>query len=364
MAVAFFSNRVVALEWTLAGSCAVMAWQLTSQVIDSYAKNLFSSYLKMLIQLSMAISVFIVSVDVPIIAFVVISIASAILSIRGARSAVVKLPSYMTDLVEAERKKEKCPYTGQEAYIDELGVVLCQKQRNNAILVGAPGTGKTAIIERIAWMIAHGQFPTNSPFNKRSVISLNLSDLVSGCSFVGMLEARIKEIHRYIDNHPESIIFVDEIHRIVGAGRSMNSMAGVADHLKPVLARAGVSFIGATTLEEHGRDIVPDGPLNRRFLPIFVKEPTPEQCLHMIKEVRKQRIYELEISDSAINTVLKCSELYRGHQPDKSMTLLDRACATARFARSSSLTNDHIYKACARDCKMELAAVQQRANSN
>lgn len=224
------------------------------------------------------------------------------------------------------------PVIGREKEIDHLMRILCRRTKNNPILVGEPGVGKTAIIEGLAKKIAEGDVP---PLLKRKkVVSLDLPLLLSGTMYRGEFEARLKQLIEEISAKPDSILFIDEIHNIIGAGGNQGTM-DAANILKPALARGTLHCIGATTIDEYEKYIENDPALERRFQAIQVGEPSRDETLTILQGLRPAyaTYHELTIDDDALvaATDLSIRYLHKHHLPDKAIDLLDEAAAHVRL---------------------------------
>ncbi len=217
---------------------------------------------------------------------------------------------------------------GREAETERLIRVLCRKTKNNPCLIGEAGVGKTAIVEGLAKRIADGQVPQQ--LLGKTVISLDLTSMVAGTKYRGDFEERIKAMLDEAARTPSVILFIDEIHTIVGAGAAEGTV-DAANILKPELSRGGIQLIGATTVQEYRKTIERDAALERRFQPISVEEPTAEATLRILLGVRQayEEHHALRITDEALQACVRLSERYIQDRflPDKALDLLDEACA-------------------------------------
>ncbi len=229
------------------------------------------------------------------------------------------------------------PVIGRAKEVDRLMSILNRKNKNNPILIGDPGVGKTAIVIGLAQLIAAGQVPAK--LQGKRILSLDMAGILAGTTFRGEFEERIKELMHELEENRDTILFIDEIHTIVGAGSSGGSM-DAANMLKPILARGEVSIIGATTFEEHRRHIEKDAALERRFQPITVKEPTPEETLVILQGAREayETHHGLTVTDEAIQAAVEMSIRYIPDRflPDKALDLLDEAAATLQLKIAST----------------------------
>ena len=246
------------------------------------------------------------------------------------------LDNFGTDLTAAAYKGVLDPVVGREEEIKRVIEILARRKKNNPVLIGEPGVGKSAIVEGLAQLIATKQ---TSPllYNKR-VINLDLTGIVAGTKYRGQFEERIKAIIKEIENNPDIIIFIDEIHTLVGAGSTPGSM-DAANILKPSLARGMIQCIGATTLDEYRNSIEKDGALERRFQKVMIEPTTKEQTLQILENIRSR--YESHHCVSYTNEALKaCVDLTERyvtdrHFPDKAIDALDETGAHVHISRYS-----------------------------
>ncbi|GAC1326741.1 MAG: ATP-dependent Clp protease ATP-binding subunit [Chloroflexota bacterium] len=229
------------------------------------------------------------------------------------------------------------PTAGREREIRRVITVLARRQKNNPVLIGEPGVGKTAIVEGIARRMIEGNVPA-ALLNKR-IISLNLGGMIAGAMFRGQFEERVKAILEEVKQNPEIILFVDELHTVVGAGAAEGAV-GAADMLKPALARGEVRCIGATTLDEYRKHIEKDAALERRFQPVLVGEPSAEEAVAMLLAVRPEyeKHHGVQIPDDAVQSAVTLSDRYINDRflPDKAIDVLDEASSALRLEASES----------------------------
>ncbi len=239
---------------------------------------------------------------------------------------------FSKDITEMARDGKLDPCIGRETEIERLIQVLCRRTKNNPCLVGEPGVGKTAVLEGLAAWIVGGRVP-EAMKNKR-ILSLDLSAMVAGTKYRGEFEERIKRVINEVTEEPDVILFVDELHTIIGAGGAEGSM-DAANILKPALARGELQMIGATTLEEYRKHIEKDAALERRFQKIVVEEPTVEETIAILKGLKGS--YELhhgiKISDEAVEACARLTSRYVNDRflPDKAIDAMDEAAARLRL---------------------------------
>jgi len=243
------------------------------------------------------------------------------------------LEKYTTDLTELAKRSKLDPVIGRDAEIRRVIQVLSRRTKNNPVLIGEPGVGKTAIVEGLAQRIVSGNVPET--LKDKRLLQLDLSGLLAGTKFRGEFEDRIKAVLREIQASQDKIIlFIDEIHTIVGAGGAEGAI-DAANILKPMLARGELHCIGATTIDEYRKYIEKDGALERRFQPVMVNEPSVEDTIAMLRGLKEK--YELhhgvKIKDSAIIAAANLSQRYIQDRflPDKAVDLIDEACSKLRI---------------------------------
>ena len=239
-----------------------------------------------------------------------------------------------TDLTQLAREKKLDPVVGRVTEIERVIQVLSRRRKNNPALIGEPGVGKTAIVEGLAQRVVDGDVPR--PLLNKRVLQLDVGSLVAGTMYRGQFEERLK---RVIDELKavNSILFIDEVHMLVGAG-SAGSSVDAANILKPALARGELQCIGATTLDEYRKNIESDAALERRFQQILVEEPTVEETIEILRGIRSpyQDHHNVEITDEAIELAANLSARYvtDRYLPDKAIDLIDEAAARLRMYKS------------------------------
>lgn len=243
---------------------------------------------------------------------------------KKAESKTPVLDNFSNDLTQAAKEGKLDPVVGREREIQRLVEVLCRRKKNNPILIGEPGVGKSAIVEGLAQLIAKRR---TSPvlFGKR-LVNLDMSSIVAGTKYRGQFEERIKALLKELEQNPDIIVFIDEIHTLIGAGSAAGTM-DAANMMKPALARGLIQCIGATTLDEYRNSIEKDGALERRFQKIIVEPTTAEetlQILHNIKE-RYEHHHHVSYTDEALVACVRLTDRYVSDRffPDKAIDALD-----------------------------------------
>ena len=250
------------------------------------------------------------------------------------------LKKYGHDLVEDARNKKLDPVIGRDSEIRNVIMILSRKTKNNPVLIGEPGVGKTAIAEGLALRIVRGDVPAN--LKDKTIFSLDMGALIAGAKFRGEFEERLKAVLGEIKKSEGKIIlFIDELHTIVGAGKTEGSM-DAGNLLKPMLARGELHCIGATTLNEYRQYIEKDAALERRFQPVLVAEPTVEDTISILRGMKERyEVYHgVKIQDAALIAAATLSDRYISDRflPDKAIDLVDEACAMIRTEMDSMPT--------------------------
>ena len=252
---------------------------------------------------------------------------------RSGRGDTPTLDKYGNDLTLAATQGRIDPVVGRETEIRRLAQILSRRKKNNPVLIGEPGVGKSAIVEGLALRIVRRQV-SRILFNKR-VVSLDMASLVAGTKFRGEFEERIKAVLNELTKNPDVILFIDEIHNIVGAGNAQGSM-DAANLLKPALARGEIQCIGATTLDEYRTNIEKDGALERRFQKVMVEPTTPEETLEILNNIKEkyEQHHGVIYTPDAIDACVKLTERYISDRnfPDKAIDALDEAGSCTRIA--------------------------------
>ena len=253
----------------------------------------------------------------------------------GKKKAVEVTPTldqYSRDLTAMAAYGEIDPVIGREAEIARVIQILSRRTKNNPCLIGEPGVGKTAIAEGLAQRIASGLVPDT--VRGKRVVTLDLSGMVAGSKYRGEFEERIKKVIREVTEAGNVLLFIDELHTIIGAGGAEGAI-DASNILKPSLARGEIQLIGATTLEEYRKYIEKDAALERRFQPVTVEEPTEEQAIEILKGLREryEKHHHVQITDAGIEAAVKLSARYIADRylPDKAIDLMDEASSKVRL---------------------------------
>ena len=262
---------------------------------------------------------------------------SASVTSEGPESTYDALKKYGQDLVELARQNKLDPVIGRDTEIRNAIRILSRKSKNNPVLIGEPGVGKTAIAEGLAQRIVRGDVPDS--LKNRTIFSLDMGALIAGAKFRGEFEERLKAVLNDIKaSNGRIILFIDELHTIVGAGKTEGSM-DAGNLLKPMLARGELHCIGATTLNEYRKYIEKDAALERRFQPVMVSEPTVEDTISILRGLKERYevFHGVKISDQALIAAATLSNRYISDRflPDKAIDLVDEACATIRTEMDS-----------------------------
>ncbi len=245
------------------------------------------------------------------------------------------LDQYGRDLTAEAAEGKLDPAAGRERELRRMITVLGRRQKNNPVLIGEPGVGKTAIVEGLARRIQDGSVP--AILRGKRIVSLNIGGMVAGAMFRGQFEQRIKSILEELRQAPEVIVFIDELHTVVGAGAAEGAV-GAGDMIKPALARGELRCIGATTLNEYRKHVEKDAALERRFQPILVGEPSVDEAIEMLRIVRPnyEAHHGVSISDESIEAAVKLSDRYINDRflPDKAIDVMDEAGSALRLDAS------------------------------
>ena len=256
---------------------------------------------------------------------------------RSAPSKTPTVDQLGINLTELARSGKLDPVIGREKEIERVIQILSRRQKNNPALIGEPGVGKTAIAEGLAHRIVAGDVP-ETLLNKR-VLTLDIGSLVAGTKYRGEFEERLKKIIEELRNTNDAVLFIDELHTLVGAGAAEGAI-DAANILKPPLSRGELQCIGATTLDEYRKYIERDAALERRFQPVMVEEPTLEQTIDILMGIREryEQHHKVAITDEAVKAAADLSSRYitDRHLPDKAIDLIDEAASRVRLRHASA----------------------------
>jgi ATP-dependent Clp protease ATP-binding subunit ClpC len=254
-------------------------------------------------------------------------------------SSTPKLDGHGRDLTKLAREGKLDPVIGRSKEIETTIEVLARRKKNNPVLIGEPGVGKTAILEGLAQRIEHGDVP--EVLRGKRLVELNVNSLVAGSKYRGEFEERVKQImDEIIANRDNLLIFIDEVHTIVGAGQGGNEGGlDIANTFKPAMARGELNLIGATTLAEYQKYIEKDAALERRFQPVLVPEPTVDQTVNILRGLRDrlEAHHKVTIQDTALVAAAELSDRYISGRflPDKAIDLIDQAAARVHLSTTS-----------------------------
>jgi ATP-dependent Clp protease ATP-binding subunit ClpC len=276
------------------------------------------------------------------------------------RSATPNLDKYSRDLTDLAKQGKLDPVIGRAKEIETTVEVLARRKKNNPVLIGEPGVGKTAIVEGLAQRIVQDQVP--EVLRGKRLVELNVNSMVAGAKYRGEFEERTQQVlDEIIENQDDLIIFIDELHTIVGAGQGGGEGGlDIANTFKPALARGELHLIGATTLNEYQKYIEKDAALERRFQPVMVPEPTVEDTIEILRGLRDrfEAHHKVKITDAAIKAAATLSDRYIAsrHLPDKAIDLIDQAAARVRILASSRPPEVHDVEMRIKKLKQEQAA--------
>lgn len=247
------------------------------------------------------------------------------------------LEKYSRDLTKAAQNGELDPVVGRTTEIERIMQIMSRRTKNNPVLIGEPGVGKSAVIEGLAQLIVAGKVPET--LTGKRILSLDLGSMIAGSKYRGEFEERLKDTIQEVHKQGNVILFIDEFHTIIGAGKAEGSM-DAANILKPALARGELQCIGATTIDEYRKNIEKDAALERRFQSVMVGEPTPEESVAILKGLRDkyEAHHKLKISDEAIEAAVNLSKRYIADRflPDKAIDLVDEAASKLRISAHTS----------------------------
>ncbi|MEC7246255.1 MAG: AAA family ATPase, partial [Pseudomonadota bacterium] len=279
----------------------------------------------------------------------------------GAEDSYDALSRYTTDLTENARNGKLDPVIGRDAEVRRSIQILARRTKNNPVLIGQPGVGKTAIAEGLAQRIINGDVP--EALANKTLLSVDMGALVAGAKYRGEFEERLKAVLKEVQGQDGKIIlFIDEMHQLVGAGKTDGAM-DASNLLKPALARGELRCIGATTLDEYRKYVEKDAALTRRFQPVFVDEPTVEESIFILRGLKEK--YEVHhgvrITDEALVEAAKLSHRYINERflPDKAIDVMDEAASHLRIEADSKPADLDLADRQIMQLKIEQAALQR-----
>lgn len=253
--------------------------------------------------------------------------------LKNKRNKKLLIEELGVNLTDKAKNNELDPAIGREKEVSRLLEILCRRTKNNPILIGDPGVGKTAIVEGLCNLIIANKVPDT--LKNKKVISLDMASAVAGTKYRGEFEERIKKVLKEIEEDENIILFIDEIHTLVGAGGAEGAI-DASNILKPALARGKIKCIGATTISEYKKFIEKDGALERRFQKIIVESPSKEETKEILLKLRPiyEKYHKVKISNFVIDEILKLTEkyIYDRNEPDKSIDVLDEVCSKVRIS--------------------------------
>ncbi len=275
--------------------------------------------------------------------------------------ATEKLSAYGLDMTERAKRGKMDPVIGRKKEIEKVVQVLSRRLKNNPVLVGEPGVGKSAIVEGLSQLIVSGDVPQQL-YNK-TVFSVDLPGMLAGARYRGDFEERLKDLMDTVMQDGDIVLFIDEIHTLVGAGTSSDNGMDAANILKPMLARGDLQVIGATTIEEYRKYIEKDSALERRFTPVYVEEPSQKDTVSILKGLRSkyEEHHGITITDEAIEAAVQLSSRYITDRflPDKAIDLIDEAAARVRILEDGGAELKELEKEAA-DCEAERLMRERR----
>ena len=269
---------------------------------------------------------------------------------RGDRSATTTLETYSTDLTKSAKDGKLDPVIGRDQEIDRLITIISRRTKNNPILIGEAGVGKTAVVEGLAQRIASGKVPDF--LSNRRVLEVDLAAMVAGTKYRGQFEERLKSLIKEAEKDDRVILFVDEVHLVVGTGAAEGSM-DAANLLKPALARGKIHLIGATTNDEYRKYIEKDAALTRRMQPVAIDQPSAKDTVRILTGLapKYEEYHHVRVSKAVIDEIVRLSERYltERQQPDKAIDVLDETAARVHVANANSDVANEL-----RDCQSEI----------
>ncbi|TYT22657.1 ATP-dependent Clp protease ATP-binding subunit [Dictyoglomus thermophilum] len=283
-------------------------------------------------------------------------------SLKKKRTVTATLDEFGRDLTQLARQGKLDPIIGREKELERIIQILSRRTKNNPVLVGEPGVGKTAIVEGLAQKIVEGDVP-DTLLNKR-IVAIDMGSIVAGTKYRGEFEERMQRIIEEVKMAKDVILFIDEIHTLVGAGAAEGAV-DAANILKPSLAKGEIQLIGVTTPSEYRKYIEKDGALERRFQPIMVDEPTPEETIQILKGLKEryENYHRVKITDEAIEEAVKLSVRYITDRflPDKAIDVIDEASARVRLRKQKNTAQSNLELELARIREQKEIAIRNQA---
>ena len=272
---------------------------------------------------------------------------------KSKSSSTPTLDEIATDLTSKAEKGELDPVVGSAAELERVVQILSRRRKNNPVLIGEPGVGKTAVIERLALLMIEGDVPET--LEGKRLVSMDIGSLVAGTKYRGEFEERLKKIVKELTRSKNCIVFIDEVHTLVGAGAAEGAV-DAANILKPALARGDIQVIGATTQDDYRKYVEKDKALERRFQPVTIEEPDGELTVDILNGIKEQyeNYHQVTITDDAINSAVNLSDRYITDRnlPDKAIDIIDEAGSRVRIRNS-------FYPKPLRDKKKELEKIRR-----
>ena len=272
---------------------------------------------------------------------------------KSKSSSTPTLDEIATDLTSKAEKGELDPVVGRAAELERVVQILSRRRKNNPVLIGEPGVGKTAVIERLALLMIEGDVPET--LEGKRLVSMDIGSLVAGTKYRGEFEERLKKIVKELTRSKNCIVFIDEVHTLVGAGAAEGAV-DAANILKPALARGDIQVIGATTQDDYRKYVEKDKALERRFQPVTIEEPDGELTVDILNGIKEQyeNYHQVTITDDAINSAVNLSDRYITDRnlPDKAIDIIDEAGSRVRIRNS-------FYPKPLRDKKKELEKIRR-----
>jgi ATP-dependent Clp protease ATP-binding subunit ClpA len=337
-------------EFLLAVGFAALTYEAVSKIVNQVASETFDKK-RMPLLVSTLSFAYVSTMELPKLQahFAGICVFYIVMSIWVARkaSSTATFPDYMIDMVAEAKSGAYISKIGYEDALMQVEVLMNKSTKSNALLLAKPGVGKSTIPETIAHKIATAQYPSRSPFFEAKLIQVDFTDLMAGTIYRGSLEKRIQEMVQLAEKDPKIIYFIDEIHNLVGGGKTIESRVDISEMLKKAMARGKIRIISASTKEDYKNYIKPKGPFARRLPPVKMLEPPPAKCFEMLQHSYSQMQGRIKISDEAIKAAIVFSkDIPDRYFPDKAIDLIDNAISHAELelddTKNETLSEFHI----------------------